>query len=105
MAKEVRYQAEIDRLVQEKRKEYEQFHLAKIEMKYGNTYISYGMRDYITENMAYHLQKLFDLMKVRFSTNIPIDNTEFYYILEGEDECRAQFIQKFIDNGYKLEWR
>ena len=98
---------EVDRLVQEKLKEWHQKHIAKIELKYGNTYISYDVRDHITEQGVCILQKLFGLMGIECAVHMPIcDSDERYYLcIEGENQERAAFIQKFIDNGYKLSWK
>ena len=97
---------EVDRIVQEKLEEYQQRHIAKVEMKYGNTYISYGTYDYITKRGMYVLQKLFGLMGLECSMYIPFGKDDKYYVsIDGEDQERAAFIQKFIDNGYKLSWK
>ena len=103
------YQAEIDRLVQEKTEEWNRKHIAKVETKYGNTYISYGVYDYITDKGMYTLRKLFDLMGVCYSTYIPFgkekEEDRCFLSIEGEDQERAEFIRKFIDNGYRLGWK
>ena len=100
---------EIDRLVKEKMEEWNQKHIAKIELKYGNTYISYGTHDYITDRSMYILQKLFELMGIVYSTYIPFGEEKeeggCYISIDGEDQERAEFIRKFIDNGYKLSWK
>ena len=42
-------------------------------------------------------------MGIEYSVKMPAREDEAYYlIIEGEDKARADFIQKFIDNGYKL---
>lgn len=98
-------QATIDELVREKLEEYRQAHIPKIEMKFGHTYISFGRRDCITEEGMYYLKKLFYLMDVDYSMNIPMYDEEFFIVINGEDANRTAFIQKFIDNGYKLSWK
>jgi len=100
---------EVDRLVQEKLKEWNQKYIAKVETKYGNTYISYGIYDYITERSMHILQKLFELMDIECSMYIPFgeekEEDRCYVSIKGEDQERAAFIRKFIDNGYKLSWK
>lgn len=104
--KEFYDQTEIAKLVEEKRKEYEQSHIAKIEMKYGNTYISFGVRDCITSQYFNILKGLLGLMGEEISMHVPFDTREgFYLILKDENADRAAFIQKFIDNRYKLSWK
>ena len=103
------YKEEVDRLVQEKLEEWNQKHIAKIEMKYGNTYISYGICDHIAYKGICVLQKLFELMDLKYSVFVPFgeekENDRCYISINGEDQERAVFIQKFIDNGYKLSWK
>jgi hypothetical protein len=44
-------------------------------------------------------------MGAKFSAKYPFGEDEsYYFILEEEDKERAEFIQKFFDNGYKLSW-
>lgn len=98
--------AEVDKLVQKKLEEWHQKHVAKVETKYGNTYISYDTYDYITEQGMCILQKLFELMGLEHSMYIPFGEEDRCYVsIEGEDQERAAFIQKFIDSGYKLSWK
>lgn len=106
-------QEEIDLIVQQKMKEYEkQFieeHKANISMKHGNTYISFKKYDHVTEKLIKKLEVLFDLMQIEFTwsffgKNFDQEN-DFVFYLEKEDKERAEFIQKFINNGYKLTWR
>lgn len=100
---------EVNRLVQEKLEEWHQKHIAKIEMKYGNTYISYGICDDIAYKGMYKLQKLSELMGLEYLVYVPFgeekENDRCYISIKGEDQERTTFIQKFIDNGYKLSWR
>ena len=65
------YKEEVDRLVQEKLEEWHQKHIAKIETKYSNTYISYGICDDIAYKGMYVLQKLFELMGLEYSVYVP----------------------------------
>ena len=97
---------EIYELLEEKRKEYIEQHTAWIHLKNGNTYIGYDMLDYITEKLMISLRKLIELMDLKYSIKYPFGNDKSYYIIiEGEDKERAEFIQKFFDNGYKLTWK
>ena len=78
-------------------------------MKYGNTYILYDICDHITYGGMHILQKLFELMGLKYSMYVPFgeekENDRCYISINGEDQERATFIQKFIDNGYKLSWK
>lgn len=94
----------IDELVAEELKRYKAEHQPRILMKYGNTYVTvYTTFD---EKSAKRLESLFELMNVNYS----VDLTKFYekeevtFMFSGEDENRAKFIQKFIDNKYRLIW-
>lgn len=102
-------QEELDRLMEETVKkyeeEYEKQHTAWITLKNGYTYIGYDVCDYITEKLMFSLKKLIELMGVSYSTICSFNEDEEYYIiLDGEDTTRAEFVQKFFDNGYKLSW-
>lgn len=99
-------QEEIDKRIEEavkkSREEDEKEHTAWIVLKNGYTYIGYDVYDQITEKLMSSLRKLITLMGVSYSIRWPFD--EYYIILDGEDTARAEFIQKFFDNGYKLSW-
>lgn len=98
-------QEEIDRLVKEKTDEYFKKHTAWIRLKYGNTYVGFDVCDIITEKLICRIRTLFELMGVKYSISYPFDiDKSYYFIIDGEDKARAEFIQKFIDNGYKLSW-
>ena len=100
---------EIDRIMQKQQEEWNQKHIARVETKYGNTYISYGIYDYITDRGIHILQKLFELMGLECSMYIPFgeekEEDRCFVSIKGEDQERATFIRKFIDNGYKLSWK
>ena len=99
-------QERVDKMLREKMAEYQRDHTAKVETKYGNTYISYGVYDYLISQYLQELIKLFELMRIEYATCIPIGWEETCFIsIKGEDADRASFIQKFIDNGYKLSWK
>ena len=96
---------QIDELVCEKIKEYEKQHLAWIDLKHGNTYIGFDVYDYVTEKSMSKLKQLLDFMCVKYAVYYPfMGDGKSYLILEGEDKARADFIQKYIDNGYRLSW-
>ena len=95
----------IDELVKQKIKEYDCRHTFKVEMKYGNTYIFCEEYDYITQKADKKLRQLLKLMGVEYSIQCSyLENEHFSLIISGEDKARADYIQKFIDNGYKLKW-
>lgn len=88
-----------------KMKEYEEQHKPWVEVKHGNTYVGYNIQDYITEGGMTYIRKLLRLMHLDFYISYPInDDKKYYLIIEGEDKARADYIQKFIDNGYRLTW-
>ena len=96
---------EIDRRLSEKLKEYELQHTAWVYLRHGNTYVGFDTMDYITENLMSRLHMLLDLMRIPFSIHHPFGEDAGYYVMiKGEFERRAAYIQKFIDNGYKLVW-
>lgn len=98
-------QEDIDKLIAERLKEYETERTAWIEMKHGYTYVGYNVLDQITEYSMEYLRMLLRLMNVDFSIKYPFgEDKQYYLILKGEDKARAEFIQKFFDNGYRLSW-
>lgn len=102
-AKSIISNEDIEKLLEEKANEYVSQHRAWICFKNGYTYIGYDIYDAITEKSMIYLVNLINLMSVEYSIKIPIREDKTYYlIIEGEDKARADFIQKFIDNGYKL---
>lgn len=96
----------IDELVKQKMKEYACRHKFKVETKYGNTYIFCEEHDYITHDTdKKKLIQLLELMEVEYTVQCSyLENEHFSLIISGEDKSRADYIQKFIDNGYKLKW-
>ena len=104
--KEFSTQEEINKLLEERMKEFEKQHTPWIIMRYGCTYVGYDIKDQLTEKMMGALRELVRLMDVQYSIKYPFGDDESYYIMfEGEDKARADFIQKFFDNGYKLTWQ
>lgn len=102
-------QEEIDVMIAERLKEYEEEfiedHTAKVEIKYGNIYVVFNVQDSFTEKSMIKIKTLLDLMKVKYSINIPILSESGHYyltIINDDDKAKADFIQKFIDNGYIL---
>lgn len=92
-------------MLAERLKEYEAERTAWIEMKHGYTYVGYNVLDQITEYSMEYLRMLLQLMHVDFSIKYPFgEDKKYYLILQGEDKARAEFIQKFFDNGYRLNW-
>ena len=94
----------IDELVAEELAKYKSEHQPKINMKYGNTYVT--IYPIFSDTPAERLKSLFELMGLKYSvdlTNFDEDN-EVTFMFSGEDENRANFIQKFIDNKYRLIW-
>lgn len=98
-------QEEIDKIVEEKVKEYKKQHTAWILLKYGYTYIGYDVWDGKTVQLMNSLLKLIEFMDIEYAIKYPSENDKSFYIsIAGEDKARAEFFQKFFDNGYKLTW-
>lgn len=96
---------EVNKLLAEKMKEFEKQHTAWIQLKYGNTYVGYDVCDIVTERLMMRLKTLIDMMGIEYSMVFPYgENEELYIMFNGEDKERADFIQKFFDNGYRLSW-
>lgn len=103
--KSIEMQEMIDEKMAEYVADFKKKHTVWIILKYGCTYVGYDIYDQATEYMMNDLRKLLQLMSVEFSVKYPFGYDESYYlVLEGEDKDRAEFIQKFCDNGYKLSW-
>lgn len=50
-----------------------------------------------------YLIKLMEIMNVKHSISILFgNNKKYYFVVEGEDKTRNEFLNKFIDNGHKL---
>ena len=92
----------IDELVQKAIQEYKEAHKPNVEVKYGNTYVTV-----FEESHHNWLVKLFELMRVQYS----LDTSHYYeddgkIILNiiGDNPTRVEFIQNFINNGFRLNW-
>ena len=94
----------IDELVAEAMDKYKQEHQPRILMKYGNTYVT--VYPIFSDRPAERLKTLFELMNINYSVDLTHwdEENEVTFMFSGEDESRAKFIQKFIDNHYKLSW-
>lgn len=98
--------AEVERKLAEARAKWMEDHTPKISMKFGNTYIVFAEFDYITQTAMEGIHSLLNLMSVAYSTCYPFaDDRTFSTIINGEDTERTAFIQKYIDNNYRLDWR
>lgn len=99
-------QEEVDRTIAEYVKEYEKKHTAWVVLKNGYTYVGCDVYDTVTGTIISCLKQLVKLMDVEYSVKYPFaDDEEYCLVIEGEDKARAEFIKKFIDNGYKLSWK
>lgn len=94
----------IDELVAEELARYKQEHQPRILLKYGNTYVT--VYPIFSDRPAERLKMLFELMNLNYSVDLMNwdEENEVTFIFSGEDENRAKFIQKFIDNHYQLSW-
>lgn len=98
-------QEEVDKLLKEKMDEFIKDRMAWIHIANGETYIGYNVLDATTYEAMNLLEQLLKLMGVGYATHFPFqDDEEYYLVIHGEDKDRADFIQKFIDNNYKLKW-
>lgn len=82
-----------------------------MKVAYGNTYIKNVslLRDEVFDKIRH----LLDLMNVEFSFYNDISETENCLIprnsinimISGDDSDRAAFIERFINDGFVLNWR
>jgi hypothetical protein len=91
----------IDELVKQALQEYHQAHTTKVERKYGNTYVTVYREDVYDK-----MQILFDLMRIQYSVDLSkwFSDEKIIFIITGDDEKCAAFIQQFVDNKYRLIW-
>jgi len=102
---------EIERRYQENMKEYLQAITPIVKVAYGNTYIK--NLSLLRDETFDRLRHLLDLMNVEFSFYNDIPETENCLIpsnsinimISGDDPGRAAFIERFINNGFILNWR
>lgn len=108
--KEIISQEELDRLVNEKRKEYLESITPVVKIANGNIWIKNIslMHDEIFDR----LRNLLSLLNIEFATHCDVSQTENCYprkaidlILPVGDPDLAAYIQRFINNGYVLDWR
>ena len=111
MKKEKVNEEEVDKLLEEKLKEYTDNHTFKTKVKNGRTYVYCNDYDFITKNLEYRLKKFLDLSNIDYSISFGLDKTSnifsnkgFTFIIDGEDTSRVEHIQKFIDNDYTLTY-
>lgn len=96
---------EFDRLYAEMLKEYNSKRTATVESKYGNTYISFEINDYMTEKYMERIIRLLELMDLKwYWISYPSESLQYAISIEGEDPDKTKFIKSFIDNGYRLRW-
>lgn len=95
---------ELDRLLVEKMADYEDRHTFKVEMKYGNTYVFCPEYDYITQLLIAKIENLLDLMNVEYYIQPKFGHNDFSFVFKGENQDLANYIRKFIEDGYRLKW-
>lgn len=97
---------EVDRIYEITTEYYENKYKALLVFENGCIHIKYNTYDTITNCMVDSLKKLIELMDIKeYYINYPFDRTrEYSIVIKGEDKAKAEFIRKFIDNGYKLIW-
>lgn len=98
-------EAAIDELVQKKLKEYVDKRTPKVETEDGQTYISFGAgyaEVYKTVDVLLNLIGLLGVERDEILLE-PIQCSDTYYFgIDGDNQERAEFIRRFIENGYKL---
>jgi hypothetical protein len=80
-------------------------HTFRVSYKYGNTYITCKIYDNHSEEAIFPLKDLLNLMGIDFW--MEGGYTFSYYstfgcAFHGENHAVGDFIQKFIDNGYRI---
>lgn len=100
-----------DVIMNEYLERYRKSHATKIETKYGDTYVSFEKIDFVTERYIEKLKQLFKLMELEYSVSMSKNSqfdasveNEFCFIIFNEDAKKTEFIEKFIDNGYRLTY-
>lgn len=94
----------IEKKLEEKMEEYARKRIPVVETKYGNTYIKVEEYDHISFANMQRIWKFLSLMGLE--EEIWSDsNNGFYYGIKGDDSKRAAYIQKFINDGYRLSWK
>lgn len=100
-----------DAIMAEYLEKFRKAHEAKVETKYGNTYVAFEKIDFVTERYIEKLKQLFELMELEYSVSMSKHSQfdisgedEFCFIVFNDDAKRAEFIKKFVDNGYRLTY-
>lgn len=97
---------QIERTVQEKLREHELSKIPTVECKYGYIFISFNCFDGFigdTWKRSQKISTLLDLMNIRISMCGLVFGEPFWMSIKGENEKLAEFIRKFIGNGYVLK--
>ena len=85
-------------------------HKGWVHIVHGSTYVGFDIYDSETHFMLERIKNLVVFMGEQYVTfgpwaGIDGDKDSHYIVIPGDDKERADFIQKFIDNDYKLDWR
>lgn len=104
MNKQERNQALVEEKLKEAQEAFIRNHTAKVEIKYGNTYIEYFDNDTMVRSCLQRIALLLNLMGVNEYSHecYAISEKRAGIMIPGEDENRAAFIRRFIENGYVL---
>lgn len=93
----------IEKKLEEKLEEYAQKRIPTVEVKNGNTYIKVEEYDHVSFASMQKIWKLLSMMGLE--EEIWCDpNNGFSYGIKGDNQKRAAYIQRFINDGYKLTW-
>lgn len=111
-------QADLDRVFEERMKQFQAQRAAKITSDANKAYVSFAVYDQVTGPCAREITKLLELMRVKyevFTTYVAVNTPNsdasddarnaITIEVEGEDPAIAAYIQKFIDNNYALPWK
>ena len=97
------YNEYIQMKMEEAAKQFEEEHKFKAYTFDGRTYITCKIEDYITRECESYLIRLLQLMDIKYTFLKTLE--EHGLSIDGDDPDRAVFIQKFIDDGFKLKWK
>ena len=109
--KEIISQEELNRLVNEKMKEYIKSITPTVKVVNDNIWIK--NISLVEGEIFDRLRNLLILLNIAFATHYDIAQTEncfaprkaIDFVLPVGDPDLASYIQSFIDNGYALDWR
>lgn len=94
---------EIERMVQAKVREHELSRIPTVECKYGEIIITFNVFDDDSWKKDRKIKDLLQLMDIKSSGSLMSAGEPFYRFIKGENQKLAEFLRKFISNGYVLK--